>query len=242
MKALKVLSAVALVALMSACGTKELVLDYTNLKMNCGDTQTVAVMNSTNPCTWTIGDVNVATIKQDNGLKNDVTAVHVGETAVTITDSKGAKATLVVTVESKYNLFKQPDLSFIGKTRADVIAVLGEPLVDQDNENGVAIGYADEKTGVYTFFGFEDGVVAYIQVAMGVNSQEALDNFFDFLEEYYYLIRTTQSGKIYADATELEKATYVVTAGYSSGAARATYFKYEAEAGAPQNVPALKLF
>lgn len=241
MKALKVLSAVALVALMSACGTKELVLDYTNLKMNHGDTQTVAVMNSTNPCTWTTGDVNVATIKQDNGLKNDVTAVHVGETAVTITDSKGAKATLVVTVESKYNLFKQPDLSLIGKTRADVIAVFGEPLVDQDNENGVAIGYADEN-GVYTFFGFEDGVVAYIQVAMGVNSQEALDNFFNFLEEYYYLIRTTQSGKIYADATELEKATYVATAMYSSGAARATYFKYEAEAGAPQNVPALKLF
>lgn len=241
MKALKVLSAVALVALMSACGTKELVLDYTNLKMNCGDTQTVAVMNSTNPCTWTTGDVNVATIKQDNGLKNDVTAVHVGETAVTVTDSKGAKATLVVTVESKYNLFKQPDLSFIGKTRADVIAALGEPVVDQNNENAVAIGYADEN-GIYTFFGFEDGVVDWIQVIMGVNSQTALDNFYNFLREYYYLIGSTQSAYIFADATELEKATYVVSATYNSGAARATYFKYEAEAGAPQNVPALKLF
>lgn len=242
MKALKVLSAVALVALMSACGTKELVLDYTNLKMNCGDTQTVAVMNSTNPCTWTTGDVNVATIKQDNGLKNDVTAVHVGETAVTVTDSKGAKATLVVTVESKYNLFKQPDLSLIGKTRADVIAALGEPVVDQDNEDAVAIGYADEN-GIYTFFGFEDGVVAYIQVAMAVNSQTALNNFFYFLQEYYYLIGNTQSGAyIFADATELEKATYVVSAIYNSGAVRATYFKYEAEAGAPQNAPALKLF
>lgn len=189
MKKLLIIFSLVLAALaMVSCGSdKEDEPNFPNKTMTAGETYTIPGKNGV----WTSDNQLIASVS--NGI---VKAERVGQTTI----RNGSKS-FKVTVNGKYNTFKEPCLQW-GASKSTVKSFMsGYTLQSEDNES---IFYKGKYREALTGYMFKSSGL-YVSTVMLLTSSVSTDELAAFLNERYVYVTQNSSEYYFAYATPDEK-------------------------------------
>lgn len=170
-----ILIAIALLSL-SSCSKKGITMEVTEATLHHGDTYQIEA-ESKSPITYASADNYHAGVT-DAGL---VTAMFVGETDIQLQNDEEEKF-FHVTVEPKYHLYPEPDITF-GESTTSVIAKYGDP----DKDTGEAMLFKNYFLGGFNLLVTYSGnnLVTGYGVTIPLIFTDMILDFFD--ERYFFV-------------------------------------------------------
>lgn len=185
--------------------TKHINIKNNTITIHHNETVSIGAISSL-PINYTSGDNYHATVDNDG----NVTGIYVGSTKIRLENGKDTKF-INVNVIPRYNIYTEPNIR-IGESEQSIISRFGEPDSTWYGFGNPYFYYMNEGSVSYILYvGFASSKVEYY--GLGAIDKNLYEQLWEFLDERYYYLTTTDGTNIFYNSINISEATTKITLG-----------------------------